>query len=274
MSVMSWDDDDFDVEEELAQNEKKAQEAEMTIDDIEEAERKKAEAEAAAAPKQKKKDKKKEEDTAAEDVPYDLALEDPVAEKLRRQKLVEEADARMAADLFSGVSAADEAVEKAKAIEAEKKEKEAAVAAKKAATKAKIEVRDAFVEYKLTTQADVEKLLADCLAKIETGKAKGAAPLFMTHLVKALEVSLSSEELTAFDKLIAGMVKDKKVEKTAADTAKRKTNEKMSKNTKFDTGKEIAEVYGGGGDYEEWDEDEWWDEGTAATAAEYAAPKR
>jgi len=274
--MASWDDDDFDVEEEIAEQQKKKQEEEMTIDDIEEAKRKKAEAEAAAAPKVKKEKKKKEDDEEEKDVAYDVALNDPVAEKLRRQKLVEEADARMAADLFSGVEKASTKVEEEKAKEAEKKAKEEQVKVKKAAAKVKIEVRDAFDELKLTTQADVEKLLADCLEKIESGKAKGAAPLFMTHLTKALEVNLSTEALNGFDKMIAGMVKEKRVEKTAADTAKRKTNEKMSKNTKFDTGKELADVYGGGaGAYDEdWDEEEWWDEGTAATAAEYAAPKR
>lgn len=267
----SWDDDDVDVEELLAAQQKKKDEEELTIDDIEEAKRKQAEAEAAAAPKIKKEKKKKEVEEEAKDVRHDETLSDPVAEKMRRQKLVEDADARMAADLFSGVSFAQQKIDEDKAILAEKKAKEEEVKAKKAAAKAKIEVRDGFDEVKLTTQADVEKLLASCLEKIETGKAKGAAPLFMTHLTKALEVQLSTEELNAFDKLIAGIVKAKKVEKTAADTAKRKTNVKMDKNTKFDTGKELAEVYGGGGYDEDWDEDEWYDE---ATAAEYAPPKR
>lgn len=81
---------------------------------------------------------------------------------------------------------------------------------------------------------------------------------------------MSSEELKNVDKAIEGMVKAKKVDKTAADTAKRKTNEKLSKNTKFNTSQEVADVYGGGDWDEEWDE-EWWDDGTAA---EYAPPKR
>merc|ERR1711912_136726 len=107
----SWDDDDWedkDVEADLEEQLKKKNQEDMTIDDIEEMERKKKEAEAAAAPKPKKMVKKKEEEKDPEDVPYDVALEDPVAEKLRRQKLVEEADARMAADLFAGVDRAEE----------------------------------------------------------------------------------------------------------------------------------------------------------------------
>jgi len=266
----SWDDDDVDVEELLAAQQKKKDEEELTIDDIEEAKRKQAEAEAAAAPKIKKEKKKKEVEEEAKDVRHDETLSDPVAEKMRRQKLVEDADARMAADLFSGVSFAQQKIDEDKAILAEKKAKEEEVKAKKAAAKAKIEVRDGFDEVKLTTQADVEKMLASCLEKIESGKAKGAAP-FMTHLAKALEVQLSTEELNAFDKLIAGVVKQKKVEKTAADTSKRKTNTGANKNTKFDIGKELADAGGEGWD-EDWEEEEWWDEG--GTAAEYAPPKR
>lgn len=268
----SEDDWDIDVDAALEEKNQKAKEEEMTIDDIEEEKRKKAEAEAAAAPKVKKVVKKKE-DEEEKDVAYDVALQDPVAEKLRRQKLVEEADARMAADLFSGVSKAQEKLEKEKAAEEAEAAKKAAAVAKKAAAKAKVEVRDAFDDLKLSTQADVEKLLADCLSKLETGKAKGASPLFLTQLVKALEPKISSEDLTSLDRLLAGIVKDKKVEKTAADTAKRKTNEKMTKTTKFDTGKEMADVYGEG-NWDDWDEEEWWDEGNAGTAAEYAPPKR
>lgn len=267
---MSWSDDEFDVEAEMAENAKRKEEEEMTIDDIEEAKRKKAEAEAAAAPKAKKKEKKKDEDKEPEDPAYDVVLQDPVQEKIRRQKLVEEADARMAADLFSGVEKADDAIAEEKRVVEEKKEKEAALKAKKAATKVEIVVRDSFDNVSLDTQADVEQLLATCIDKIENGKAKGAAPLFMTHIMKALVDNLNSEELTNFDKLVASIVKGKKVEKTAADTAKRKTNEKMSKTTKFDVHKEVAEVYGGG-DYEEWDEEDWWDEGAAAGGAAKAA---
>lgn len=265
---MSWSDDDFDVEEEMAENAKKKQEEEMTLDDIEEAAKKKAEAEAAAAPKAKKKEKKKDEEGITQDgVAYDVMLQDPVAEKIRRQKLVEEADARMAADLFSGVDAADSKVEEEKAAKEAEKVKEVEKAVKKAAQKMEVVVRDSFDRLELATQADVSSLLGTCMEKIESGKAKSSAPLFLTHIMKALEKELSSEELKAMDTLIAGIVKGKKVVKTEADTGKRKTNEQQTKNTKFDIHKETAEVYGGGDYDEEWEEEEWWDEGSAAKPA-------
>merc|ERR1719329_133998 len=191
-------------------------------------------------------------------------------QKLRRQKLVEEADARMAADLFSGVDRAESAIEEEKAKEAEKARIEAEKAAKKEAKKAKVEVRDAFDKVQLNTQADVESLLATCMEKMEKAKAKGAAQPFLTHLMKAVEAQLTSEELNNFDKRLGVIVKDKKVEKTAVDVGKRKTNEKLSKTTKFDIGKETADVYGDGDWGDDWDE-EWWDD---ATAKEYAPPTR
>jgi len=272
---MSWSDDDFDVDEEIAEHQKKKEEEEMTIDDIEEAAKKKAEAEAAAAPKAKKKVKKPEEEKEAVDSHYDVALQDPVAEKLRRQKLVEDADARMAADLFAGVAAnADEKAKMDKEAEEAKKAKEAAAAAKKAAaaaTKVQIEVRDKFDKIELKNQADVENLLASCVEKIDTGKHAGAASRFMTQIFKALVDQLNPDELAAVEKQAADVVKSKKVQKTEAEGAKRKNNEKATKNTKFDIGKEIADVHGGGEWGDDWDNEEWWDD---ATAAEYAPPKK
>lgn len=267
--MSDWDDDDFDVDAKL--DEVKENDEDMTIDDIEEAARKKAEAEALAAGKPKKKKKEEKEAADGEDCAYDVALQDPVAEKLRRQKLVEEADARMAADLFSGVDKAEEEKEQKKAAEEAEKAAEAEKAVKKEAVKAKIVVQDAFDRIKLDTQADVTNLLSTCLEKIETGKAKGSAQLFLTHLMKALVDDLSTEELKGIDTQLTGIVKDKKVEKTAADTAKRKTNEKMTKNTKFNISKETEDVYGTGEWGEEWDEEEWADD---ATAKEYAPPPK
>lgn len=270
---MSWSDDDWDPDEAVAEPKKEAEEEEMTIDDIEEAERKKKQAELAALPKTKKKEKKEKEEVAPEDVPYDVALNDPAAEKARRQKLVEEADARMAADLFSGVTRSPEEIARLEAEAAEKKRKEEEeAAAKKAAKKeAKTEVRDAFEQMKLATQTDVETLLQRCMEKIESGKAKNAGPLFLTHLTKALADSLETEELNNFDKLLAGIVKEKKVEKAANQAKASKTNDKLNKNTKFDTNAAMSEMYGGAGEWDDWDDEEWWDEGTAA---DYAPPKR
>jgi len=267
---MSWEDSDDDWENEQPEAPK---EAELTVDDIEEAERKKKEAEAAAlAAKQpkKKKEKEKDEEKQPEDVPYDVALQDPVAEKLRRQKLVEEADARMAADLFSGVAEADESKEEKAKKDAEVEKKAEEEKAKKAAKKAEIQVIDAWDQVDLKLQGDVEDLLRNCLEKFENAKAKSSAHLWLTHLVKALEPALASEELTSMEKKITEIVKAKKVTATAAQTEK-KGQVKLNKNTKFDISKEFAESKYGDGDWDEDWEDDWYDDGTSAA---YAPPKK
>lgn len=262
--MASWDDDDFDVEEELEKQAAAKQDEEKTIDDIEEEARKKAEAEALAAGKPKKKEKKKEE-VKPEDVPYDVALSDPVAEKLRRQKLVEEADARMAADLFSGVEKAADAKESLKAKEEKARKEKEAAAAKKAATKAQIVTVDAFDKVEMKTQADVESMTETCVEKLNAAKAKGSSQKFLVEMLKALSDQLSTEDLNNFDKLITGLVKTKKVEQTSAQANKGLNKQGVNKNTKFDTGKELADVYGEGDWGDDWDE-EWWDD------SEYSKP--
>merc|ERR1712070_1334154 len=99
---------------------------------------------------------------------------------------------------------------------------------------------DLFDNVELKTQADVEELCGTCMEKINKGKAKGSAQLFMTNLLKALEKDLNLQELEALSKSMAEVLKMKKVEKTAVDTGKRKTNEKLSKNTKFNTHAEMS----------------------------------
>lgn len=259
---------------------KAAVDDERTVEDEEEERRKQQEAEAAKAPKPKKGSKKKIDQPAPEAVeekPYD-----PIAEKLRRQKLVEEADERLAGDLFSGLDkpkedASKEAKEKEAAAkaQAEREEAEAKAAAAKP-KKAETVVVDAFDAVELNTQADVTQLVKTCLDKVEQSKAKGAAQKLFIDLFKALEPKLTSQEVYDMDKAIAGLVKEKKVQKASVDANKRKTNEKMSKNTKFDTGREMQEVYGGGGEDwdEDWDEEEWWDEEAAATAGDSSGKKK
>lgn len=267
---MSWDDDDFDADAALEEAAKAKTQAkdDLTVDDIEEAERKEAEAKAKALGKPKKKPKEEEKKKAPEEVPYYVELDDPVAEKMRRQKLVEEADARLAGDLFSGL---DKPVEETPAQQAKREKEEKQAAAKKKAEKPKVTVvvNDAFDKLELKTQDDVTNLLTTCIDKINASKAKGAAQKFFLDVLKALEPTLTQDEIKDLDKTIAGMVKQKKMEKTQADAAKKKVNDTPSKNTKFNTHDEMAVVYGGD-DWDDWDEDDTWWEG----AEEYKAPKR
>merc|ERR1712032_1380977 len=125
-----------------------------------------------------------------------------------------------------------------------------------------------FDDVALNTQADVEELCKNCVDKIQAGKCKNSAIMFLRELIKAVEPLLDMKDTGDLEKSLAQLVKMKKVEKTAADSAKRKTNEKLSKNTKFNAADEVSVMYGGGGGDEEWDEE--WDD---ADYEEYYAKK-
>lgn len=240
---MSWSDDEWDADEAL----KKAEKAKAEWDESSEEEKK---PDPKPAPKPKSK-KKKEEKKQPE---YDVALEDPVAEKMRRQKLVEEADQRLAADLFSDCGATS----------AKKQAGDSAAAtasSQAAAPKVQYVVHDTFEQLELKTQKDVEDLCSRCTAKINenpTLKA-GAAHKFIYDLYKALEGDLKKEELEALEKTVGNMLKEKKVSKSEVDANKRKTNEKLNKNTKFNVNDEMATVYGDG-KWDEYNEEDYYED--------------
>merc|ERR1712176_1094925 len=134
-------------------------------------------------------------------------------------------------------------------------------AAKKKAKKPETIYIDTFEKRELKVQADVEKLTSEILAKFEKGKAKGGAALFLTNMVKGLEASLTTTELDTFVKALAAIEKAKKVDKTTSTAEKKKGNEKLNKNTKFNTHDELNTMYGGGAeDWDDWDED--WEDWT------------
>jgi len=247
---MDWDDDGFDADaalEAAEKNKEKGVNSEDEAEAVEEEERLRKEAEEAASkPKPKPKPKK-------EKVEVYVPLEDKHAERLRRQKLVEEADMRLAWDLFSGLGddgAAASGVAKSGAASSEANN----------GPKAEFIVQDLFDDLNLKTQGDVEKLTTTCLDKINRGKAKGAAQKFLVDLLKALEGSLETKELEALTKALAAIEKVKKVEKTTSTNEKKKGNEKLSKTTKFNTSDELSTVYGGAGADEDWEDWEDWEE--------------
>lgn len=244
---MSWSDDDWDaegaLEKQLEEKKKKAQEEEYGESSSEE------EPAPAPAPKPKPKPKAKEK------VEVYVPLADPMAEKARRQRLVEEADQRLADDLFGGCERPPD--------EPEAKKKVASapvVEEKKKPVGPKIVTKDAFDAVQLATQADIEDLCRTCAEKVNSAGTKVKAPAhkLLIDSLKKLESELSLQELDALEKTLSAMLKEKKVSKTSSAAEKRKTNEKMSKNTKFNTSDEMATVYGGG--YDDWDEDDDWDE--------------
>lgn len=252
---MSWSDDDFDADAAIAQKEKVAATKKDDSEDSsdEEPAAKPEPKLAAPKPKSKGKDVKKKSE-----IPEDQkALSDPKKERERLKKLQEAQDARNTADLFGGIDSDKE------------EEEETKVDTKfEAKTKVVIVENDLFDKLELKTQADVEGLAGKCMEKINGGKAKGAQQMFLTNLLKSIGDHLELKDLEALQKQMAEVLKMKKVEKTAVDTGKRKTNEVPKKNTKFNIHAETAVVYGDG-DYEEWDDEDWaaWETG------EKAAPK-
>jgi len=219
---------------------------------------------AAQAPKPKPKPKPKKEERKAEEPK--LSAEE---EKLRRQKLVEEADARLAQDLFAGIEATPKEDKKAKE-EAERKAKEEEENNKREAAKPTIIYNDAYEKVELKVQADLEKLSDGCVKKVEAATAKGGAVRFLSDLLKQLDQKLDTQDVNELTKLISDMVHQKKVSKGATDAKNNKANNKLSKTTKFNAASEWEEVYGGGAGDEEWTQEEW-DEWEKKQAAEWAA---
>uniref|UniRef100_A0A7S4SAT7 Eukaryotic translation initiation factor 3 30 kDa subunit n=1 Tax=Alexandrium monilatum TaxID=311494 RepID=A0A7S4SAT7_9DINO len=247
-----WDVDDIEAKLEAQLKEKERQRRRDEGLDSESEEEKPKEDVPKPKPKPKPKvDKKKGKETAPE--PEAPALNSQ-EEKLRRRKLVEEADARLADDLFSGCE--KPSLEKQAEEEEEKARKEEA-ARKAAAAKPKILVVDAFDKVELKVQADVEKLCTTCVEKLGKGQAKNSASKFLIDCLKQLEGNLDLKELGELEKSISEVVKQKQVEKGQRLAKDNKANTKLSKTTKFNASSEWEEVYGGGEGDEDWTQEEW-----------------
>lgn len=264
-----WDDDEWDVdddalEKQLAEKLKEQERAKRREagEESEDEDDEPAPVAATAAPtpgQSKPKAKPKKKKGAQETTEEPVEVIDTQAEKLRRRQLELEADDRLADDLFSGCSKADAEIAKE---EEEKKKKDAEEAEaerkrKEAAAKPKVVIVDQFDSLTLDVQSDVEKLCLDCLDKINKGKAKDSGGRFLVELLKGLEADLSFLQLTELEKMLATNVKEKKANKGAVDAKVNKANTKLSKTTKFNTGAEWEEVYGGGEGDEDWTAEEW-----------------
>eukprot|EP00931_Biecheleriopsis_adriatica_P083116 TRINITY_DN5664_c0_g1_i1.p1 TRINITY_DN5664_c0_g1~~TRINITY_DN5664_c0_g1_i1.p1 ORF type:complete len:281 (-),score=121.17 TRINITY_DN5664_c0_g1_i1:106-948(-) len=264
-----WDADDIEAKIEAQRKEKERERRleeglDSQSEDEEEAQRK-----AAASQKPKKEKgptvlKAKEEETPKSNIdPDQVPLKDPKAEKARLKKLQEERDARLANDLFSGFEKEETALEKEKREKAEKEEEER----KAQAAKPKVVVVDVFDKLELKVQADVDNLTTSCLEKFEKSTlAKGGPVKFLSDLLKNLEDSLDLKEMEDVEKQLAAVVKGKKVQKGQNLAKDNKANTKINKNTKFNAANEWEDVYGGGGDDEDWTAEEWdaWEKEQAA----------
>lgn len=259
--TMSWSDDDWeggDVDKKLEETQaKKAKDWDSSSDEEKKPPEEEKKPEPKPEPKPKASGKKGKKKFSKFDMggaeekqePADVPLADPVAEKRRKQKLVEEADQRLAADLFGDCP-------KPKAEVPKNEAKSSKATSSDLPPKIQYVTKDSFDELELKVQKDVEALTSRCCNKItsSTTLKAGAAHKFVYDLFKALEPDLSSQELTELEKFVSGIMKDKKVQKTAQAENKKKGNEKMSKTGKGNYADEMAIVYGGGDD---WDEEDW-----------------
>lgn len=180
-------------------------------------------------------------------IPKELQVpcKDPEKEKLRLRKIQELTDLQMAAELVGGEHNFDmSAFTSAPAAE------------KSGPAKLNVITKDVFEEWTLERTEDIEKLSAQILEKLKEAKAKGAATKIFVESFKQMESALSLQELDEMEKMIAEIVRQKKVDKTETEASKRKQNEKLSKTTKFNAQDELDVVYGDG-DWEEWED---WEE--------------
>lgn len=259
-----WDDDAIEkkLEAQLKEKEKERRREEGLDSESEEEEPKPDE----GAPKPKPKPKPTKAKVEKVEEPK-LSAEE---EKLRRQRLVEEADARLAEDLFSGIEKPKAQVEKEEKEAAQKAAKDAEEREKKAAAnKPRIIYNDAFEKVNLVVQADVEKLIESTVKKVDSAPAKGAATRFLSDLLKQLDFKLENKDVDELIKRLSEMALQKKVA-ASSDAKNNKANNKLSKTTKFNAASEWEEVYGGGAGDEDWTQEEW-DEWQKQQDAEWAA---
>jgi len=270
--MASWDDSDYDEEVEQKLNEKKlkgswedeededepspskakssSKKAKGSWDDSEEEEEDAPPPKPKPQPKPQSKAKAKAKNQPAPKAEYQEPLADPKEEKKRLAALVEKREEALASDLFAGLEKPSEKAE-------EKPEHKKAAEVKKPQG-VQVVVKDAFDDYELKTQKDVDEFLATVVAKFTSAKAKDAVPRYLKELLKSLDSLLDLETVQNMEKQMEQFVKAKKAAKTSAQESKTKGNA-VTKGTKFNAQDEWSTVYGGGGD-DYWDEDEEWDE--------------
>lgn len=207
---MSWSDDDWDAEEALAQAKKKDDSDEL--DESSEEEKPKA-----VSPKPKPKPKAKKEEGY-------VPLADPVAEKLRRQKLIEEEDAKLTDDLFSGC--AKPGTKKDDDDEEEKKQAEKEAEKKKEAEKnQRIEykyiMKDSMEDLQMKRHEHIDTMTKLVAGKLKTATANNAKVKFIQDTLKEISGRIELGEMEKLQKSIKEAIN---VRKKAALEAKKKKN--------------------------------------------------
>ncbi|PFH35075.1 hypothetical protein BESB_059620 [Besnoitia besnoiti] len=156
------------------------------------------------------------------DFEADAPLSDPLAEKMRRQKLVEEADKRLMDDLFSGCDRPADYVPPTAPV--------AAAASRAKATKTATQVVDPVDAICLRSYKDCEQLATRLSKKIRDSPAKSPAWLrFLDLLLKDCTPKMEMKDLVSLQNKLQSCVADRDKESKQISEKKKKPNDVGSK---------------------------------------------
>jgi hypothetical protein len=187
---MGWDDDDeIDIDAKLAAQKKNDIDEEAALINV-------AKPQAKSAPKVKAAESSgtKTTVTAKEWEVDEVELADPVAEKMRKQRLEMKGDLAAADDLFSGFT----------------KVSSGAYDGGRVREITKVVEKDSFNELQLKTSKDVEAFAAKCGSKLKSSKTKGAAYTFIKDILRAVDAQLEPADCTALIRSLTELEKAKK----------------------------------------------------------------
>ncbi|EPT27195.1 translation initiation factor eIF3 subunit [Toxoplasma gondii TgCatPRC2] len=178
----------------------------------------------------------------------DAPLSDPLAEKMRRQKLVEEADKRLMDDLFSGCERPADYVPPTAASAV-------AAAARAKMTKAAAPVVDPVDAVALRSYKDCEQFATKLGKKIRESPAKSPAWLrLLDLLIKDCSPKMDMKDLVSLQKKLQSAVADREKESKQIVEKKKKPNDVGSKMKNYQD--EVDMLYGDLSQDEEDDDEE------------------
>lgn len=237
---MSWSDDDWDPDEALAKAKK---------DDSDELDESSEEEKPKAQPKPKPKPETKKKEAGY------VPLDDPIAEKLRRQRIIEEEDAKLTDDLFSGCAKPGEKPEEKKQREDEEAAKKEAEKKAAEAAKQKVEIKyimkDSLDDLQMKLHNHVDTMTKMVAGKLKTAAAKDAKVKFLEDTMKEISGKIEYGEMEKLQKAIKesiaarkkAVLEAKKKKEKAADEKEQANKEALlkSKEEKEKAGEKLTD---------------------------------
>ena len=224
---MGWDDDDdIDIDAKLAEqaNKKKTEvDDEALLINVAKPQTK--------APKVKSTESTGTKTTVKEWEVDEVELDDPAAEKMRKQRLEMKGDLAAADDLFSGFT----------------KVNSGGFDGGRVREITKVVEKDSFNELQLKTSKDVEAFAAKCGSKLKSATSKGAAYTFLKDILRAVDAQLEPADCVALSRALTELEKAKK--RAVVDKMQNKKKgmgdvNSMKQGGKVDISAEMGDVYG------------------------------